>query len=221
MHCGTDLQTGKALKTKKGAESADGTPINTRAIRLVSRGIRMVFLGLILTMLAVLLARFMASGSLSAAWAPYVVIGLIAGPLNTVVGPLLCLAVPKQTGTRPFIYTSAALLLVATAFNVTASLGQGLVFGILAKLAYFAGVITFAVFLQQLAVYMGEIALADEADSVIRAGIGLVIAFVALMIPLIGCLALLFYLAGLAYFFFRYAMLLWGMQSVVRKWGTV
>lgn len=213
IHCGTNLNTGEALKTDIGS-------LGHKTIRLVSAGIKMVFIGMIVTMIAPVLSQMVQSDQFPQGLQSYVLIAVVAGPINMLVGPFLCLAVPKETGTRPFIFTAVALLCIAITLEISALLStpRSDMLSLFGSFASLASAVVFAAFLQQLALFLNETGLADDAASVIGAGILLLCARAALLIPILGCMVLLFYLIGMIYFVFRYAKLLWGMQSVVRHW---
>jgi hypothetical protein len=176
-----------------------GSP--SRSLTAVANGLGTIYVGLTLVMLSAVGGSILmwvvgaarADISLIRILALLVPVGIIVGAVLNVVGTLMCLATPPETGAQGMIYASAAamginLLLTFVQFAVALP-------GEVALVQWILGIvsgITFLVFLRQMGLFIGRRDLADRARSII-------VACVILFGVLVGAIVLIILSAGIEF----------------------
>lgn len=225
VNCGHNLQTGETIapRAAQAARMKDDGEIDARMMKFVSYGVTMVFLG----MLAMIGAPFVGIAINATPFFDltqraidgFIEFSFYGGIVLNTVGPFLCLVVPKESDARQFIYAAVGFELTALAislYGAMATVPDWL--DVLHTGVSFIGILMFVTFLRRLAFYLREDGLAEDADDLLRAGIGLIIAFLLTAVPILGCFAALAYLIGLIYFVIKYAVLLAQMNTVTAKY---
>jgi hypothetical protein len=154
-------------------------------LSLVYFGICTIILSVIITVVAALVGPLLAIVG---------TVGVRAGALMTLVGPLFCLSVPTATGARGLIVASVILQLTFYALSIAASVVTFRVplFGvILMNGTGFAATVLFLLFLRRLAEYIGRQDLAKRARNVLLLIVVVILVTVAFygIIPMAGGVA--------------------------------
>jgi hypothetical protein len=198
----------------------------------VARGLGMIYNGIITVILAVLLGAILGMVMAFAAGGGggmlvLIVAGLAAliGFVMVIVGTLMCLATPEETGAKGFVFASVALYVVgfiASAIGQFMENGPLIAIGTIASLA--ANVL-FLLFLKQLAEFIGALQLAERAKLLLillGVTVGLqIVTFLGLFVdlPLLGLMGIAFLVISLVSFFL-YLGLLDRLRKAIQSGGA-
>lgn len=201
------------------------------ALRTVANGLGLVLIGLLLMILGVLsLFVLPFAMGLDGLW---IVMAIVMGSsVCSLIGYMLCLAVPAETGAKPLIVVAVILnlvVIVLTIIDVVSGLESSLsLFNNLLALAAF---ICFVLFLKSLAKYIGRKALAEDANSVLVIGgimMAISIANIALNLTFraargggggqaFACVLAITMLVMLIWFLIKYIGLLGGLRRALLR----
>ncbi len=191
--------------TSPGAEWAVN---DSPALRRTGLGLSLVYYGIITLLLTATVGAIVVPFLLPKAPMVLIVVGIaiMAGFLLLVIGPILCLAVPSESGAKGFILGSVTLQVINVAFSVAqqfAGIPQALI--PVTQLVSIVSAILFVMFMKKLAEYIGRPDLAKRAQNVLI--IGVVLLLVAIVAagamavnPMFGMLGLVLAVLGLMAF---------------------
>jgi hypothetical protein len=169
-------------------------------LRLIATGLTLVLIGLALSLLSMLVGMTLGLGILVAALG-------VGSRVCTIVGQVMCLLVPQETGAKPLIIASVALMLAAAVvagimplFSFE-SLQTLLWLAALSMLLPLASLVCFVLFLRTLAEYVGRQDVAEDCSVLlillaVMIGVGILM-FVVGLASLSIWLARVFELANL------------------------
>ena len=157
-------------------------------------------------------------------------LGLIVGYILSLVGSVMCLATPEETGAKRLITTAVVLMIIALAMRlVNYAMNNAAIEGV-ANLFSVIGGITFIVFLKKLAEFVGADHLARRAQNILVAlviGVALLVLSVAIVvmedqaaIVVAGFIGLVLIIGGLIVFV-MYANLINNLRKAIQSGGTV
>lgn len=204
IQCGTDVRSGKTLGTTQVAQDFNEThPTAASAVRtkLAGAGLLIHGLGYLAMMLGVALSI---AGTWQAAQQNPLgdtllevsgIIMLIGLPL-LVLGPFLCLAVPKDAGL--FYLIGAIVLFILSAASIVA-MSMELIPDYLANLALLPHVFAagcFVAFMRQLAEYINAGAVYENTEFLLKTWKYIAITSILLVLPCISCFALVIWLVA-------------------------
>jgi len=212
------------------------------SLRQTAVGLTLVYYGIVLLLLCVLVFMF---GAMAAGLARNIIvgmlvfgaagIGLVVACVLLLVGPLVCLAVPAQSGARSYLIGSVVFQAASIAYAVLANLAPVPIppaVSLILSLLGVVGTVLFILFMKKLAEYIGHRRLADRARNLLATlvatvvlggvlGLGAVVLTTA-GIPagtlglVIGALGLLVLMLGLIAFV-MYANLINALRKALRK----
>lgn len=180
----------------------------------VRLGITFVYIGLVLTVLAILMVPI----SIVTRFLPLLLAAIplsFASSLVSMVGRILCLTAPRQMKPYSSIVTSVVfdLLALISSLGVAENIPGVPELSNFSQLLSMAAVVFFLIFLKRLAVYIKDDKSAVRASNLLNLAIGIVVVMVAMIfVPPIAILALIFVIVG----FFIYNRLLWGLRKNLR-----
>jgi hypothetical protein len=164
-------------------------------------------------------------------------LGIITGYIMSLVGSLMCLATPEETGAKGLITTSVAVMVIALVLNIATyaiddARAENAIDG-LSKILSVVGGITFILFLKKLAEFIGAHHLATRAKSILIAlavGVLLMILSIALIfsagpraggggVAVAGLIMLVVLIGGLVVFV-MYANLINNLRKAIQSGGT-
>lgn len=198
----------------------------------VARGLGMIYNGIITIILAFLLGLVVGLILTFAAGAGAVVfiagvagLAVLVGLIMVLVGTLMCLATPEETGAKGFIFASVALSVVGFLASAIGQFTDNTPVTTLGTLASLTANILFLLFLKQLSEFIGAFQLAERAKLLlILMGITVgfqVVALVGIFIalPLLGLLAFVAAIISLVSFFL-YLGLLDRLRKAIESGGA-
>jgi ribosomal protein L40E len=221
IQCGYNQRLGRKMETQVGpsapapADAALGARLaarrgKARAFSLVAKGVTLLYWAVLLQCAAVvaLVASVWLLPALrvSAALRVILVAALVAilvGSLMQIAGRILCLFVPRQSRARGLIVASVLLELVNILLNILFNLPGDLlnlppqsylVLELAGRLSWFAAMLVFFWFFKRLGRYLKRPEVADEAQWLINASLGL---GACLLIVVFGRAFLFYYLVRL------------------------
>jgi hypothetical protein len=198
-----------------------------RTLRL---GISLVFYGLLLLVAALLLTILtpvlaFTIESPSPFLALFIVpILLIAASIVGLVGKILCLAAPDETGGKQIVYVAVILDVSAALINLVSFVVPIPKFlDSISTLLGLTAFILFLVFLRQLAVFLKDAVLAERAAGVLKLGVGIVVTLVVailgmLFFPPLVLISIVTVILGVIGFIL-YLMLLGGLKQRLARFG--
>jgi hypothetical protein len=206
---------------------------NDPSLQKVARGLGLIHNGIITIVLAIifgLLGMFVigiaaGEGGLRFVMIIAFLVGFV-GMIMIVVGTLMCLATPAETGAKGLVTASVILSVISFCASVIAEFAENDLVQIIGTLAGIGSQITFLLFLKQLSEFIGAISLAERAKTLLilmAVVFGLqVIALVAVVVVpvLIAVIGLAMLVIGLISFF-MYLRLLDGLRKAIQSGGTV
>jgi hypothetical protein len=222
-----------SLKTKRrSAESGRASlkNVNNGSYGTLRLGISLVFYGLLLLVAALVLSILSPVIALIIE-SPIPILALFIVPIIIVaariiglVGKVLCLAVPDETGGKQIVYVAVILDVCAALINLAGFVV--IVPKFLDSISTLLGLtafVLFLVFLRQLAVFLRDSVLAERAAGVLKIGVGIVVTCViailgALFFPPLGMIAIVTIILGLIGFVL-YLMLLGGLKQRLARIG--
>jgi hypothetical protein len=157
----------------------------------------------------------------------FMVAGLAAliGIIMVIVGTLMCLATPEETGAKGFILASVVLYIVGFCASVVGYLVGSDPVSMVGTLASLAANILFLLFLKQLSEFIGAIPLAERAKLLlilwgVTVGLQIIVALGAFVqLPLLGLLALVVVIISLVSLFL-YLGLLDRLRKAIESGGA-
>lgn len=167
-------------------------------LRLVQVGLFVVFAGVATQAIAVLLPVAAGATGIGALFAIFVAIGVLLTAcsfLGSLVGSLLCLAVPPDSGTRPLLIASLVCNLAGSGLGYAGSGWGGLV--------SLVGSILFLMFLSSLGRWFGRPDVAEMVSNVVKMALGggaLMVLGGIMMFPLIIIVGLLLVIASVVFY---------------------
>jgi hypothetical protein len=203
------------------------------SLQKVARGLGLIYNGIITIVLAILfglLGMFVVGIATGEAGLGFVVliaffVGFV-GMIMIVVGTLMCLATPEETGAKGLVTASVILSVISFCASVIAEFTQNDIVEIIGTLTGIGSQITFLLFLKKLSEFIGAISLAERAKTLLilmAVVFGLqVLALVAVFVVpgLLVVLGLAMLVIGLISFF-MYLRLLDGLRKAIQSGGTV
>lgn len=160
-----------------------------------------------------------------------VALASLAGVVTTVVGQVMCLAVPVNSGCKRYLKIVLWMHFASLIFNfgMPNGVSDGLGFG-LGSLTQLVGLVCFVIFLKKLALYLGQVDLVSTASSIMWWGGGLGICWLVMMFVSViasfgpgGWFALLLLaLVGVAILltWLRFLRLIYGIANAIRDGGA-
>jgi hypothetical protein len=200
------------------------------SLQTVANGLGRICNGIIL-IIASLILGFILALVVGAAVGPraamlvgmIVIVFALIGLAMVVIGTLMCLATPAETGARGLIIASVILEVTGFAMLVIDYFVPNIAIDTIGTLALLAGHITFLLFLKQLSEFIGAVPLAERAKLLlvlvaVTIGLRLALLFVAPALVLLLALAMLVIeLISL----FMYLRLLEGLRKAIQSGGAV
>jgi len=145
-----------------------------------------------------------------------------------IVGTLMCLATPEETGAKGLVTASVILSVISfcTSVSVAAELTQSDVVESIGTLTGVAAEITFLLFLKRLSEFIGAIPLAERAKTLLILmavvfGLQIVGLFTAFIPPGLLLILGLSMLVIVLISFFMYLRLLDGLRKAIQSGGAV
>lgn len=202
------------------------------SLQKVARGLGMIYTGTITIILAILgglilgLVMAFAAGGGGGMFV-FLVAGLAAliGIIMVIVGTLMCLATPEETGAKGFILASVVLYIVGFCASVVGYLVGSDPVSMVGTLASLAANILFLLFLKQLSEFIGAIPLAERAKLLlilwgVTVGLQIIVALGGFVqLPLLGLLALVVVIISLVSLFL-YLGLLDRLRKAIESGGA-
>jgi hypothetical protein len=198
----------------------------------VARGLGMIYNGIITLILAVLVGllvglilAFAAGPGATLFVAGVAGLAVLGGLIMVLIGTLMCLATPEETGAKGFIFASVALSVVGFIASIIGQFMQNTPVITLGTLASLTANILFLLFLRQLSEFIGAFELAERAKLLlILLGVTVgfqVVAFVGAFIalPLLGLLGFVAAIISLVSFFL-YLGLLDRLRKAIQSGGA-
>jgi hypothetical protein len=200
------------------------------SFRTLRLGITLVFYGLLL-LVAALLLSILAPALAFTIESPSPFLALLIVPILLItasiiglVGKILCLTTPDETGGKQIVYMAVILDVCAALINL-----MGLVVTIpkfldsISTLLGLTAFILFLVFLRQLALFLKDSVLAERAAGVLKLGVGIVITLVVailgvLFFPPLVLVSIVTLILGIIGFIL-YVMLLGGLKQRLARFG--
>jgi hypothetical protein len=202
------------------------------SLQKVAKGLGLIYNGIITMLLAVIVGGLLmfimgvAAGG-GGAILVLVVAGLaaLAGMIMVLVGTLMCLATPEQTGAKGLIYSSVILSVVGFCLSLIGQFVANTPISALGTIASITANILFLLFLKKLSEFIGAIDLAERAKLLlILMGVTVgfqVVAALGLFIelPMLGLLGFVVLIVGLVSFFL-YLGLLDRLRKAIESGGA-
>jgi hypothetical protein len=197
----------------------------------VAQGLGLIYNGTITIILAVLIgliltlvASFAAGGGGAIMMMVIMALVLLAAFIMVIVGTLMCLATPEETGAKGLIVASVALYAVGVCLSLVGAFTNSELAQSAGGLASLGGNITFLLFLKQLAQFIGAVQLVERAKLLlILLGITIGLQLIMVVVTLAGAaafglLALAILVIGLVSFF-MYLGLLNSLRKGIQSGG--
>jgi hypothetical protein len=200
------------------------------SLQKVAQGLGLIYSGTVTVIAAIILGAIMAvvAGMAAGGGAMMIVViaalALLAAVIMIIVGTLMCLATPEETGAKGLIIASVALYAVGICLSILGSLTTNEVAQSAGTLASLGGNIAFLLFLKQLSQFIGATQLAERAKLLlillgITIGLQLILVVVALAgVAAVGVLALPIAVIGLVSLF-MYLGLLNRLRKAIQSGG--
>jgi hypothetical protein len=195
-----------------------------QGLRLIYNGTVTLIAGVIIGAILAAVAGIAAGGGGAMMILVIAALVLLAAFIMIIVGTLMCLATPEETGAKGLIIASVALYAVGICLSILGSLTESPVAQSAGTLASLGGNITFLLFLKQLSQFIGAIQLVEKAKLLlillgITIGLQLIMVVVALAgSAAIGLLALAILVIGLVSLF-MYLGLLNSLSKAIQSGG--
>jgi hypothetical protein len=199
--------------------------VDSPELRRTGLGLSFVYFGIVLVLLSVILSFFVITIG-NAAYGVILQGGVLVGYLLMLIGPMLCLSVPAETGAKGYIVGSVILQLLNICLTLgSAALGAGSAIpswvGLGGGATAMFGSILFVLFMRQLALFIGRDDLAKHANIVLILGLVLIAsaigaAVAATFLPSGIMLVIVVAIVGLA-LFLKYANLINALRKALRK----
>lgn len=212
VQCGTDLRSGKKRGTTKITQATDTvheTPAS--AVRTKVTGVGLLIHGLGYLGMMAGIALFFIGTWKAASDSPlgdtllmFAGFSFIAGLPMLVLGPFLCLAVPKEAGLMYLIGSIALYILSVGAF---AAVAMEMIPEFLTNLAILPQVFAsgcFVMFMRELAEYLDAGAVYENTDFLLNTWKVIALTTGLLFIPCVGCLVLIVWLCAQLVFTLTY-----------------
>jgi hypothetical protein len=202
------------------------------SLQKVAQGLGLIYNGIITMLLAVIVGALLmliltfAAGP-GGAILVLVVAGIaaLAGLIMVLVGTLMCLATPEETGAKGLIYSSVILSVLGFCLSLIGQLVQNSPMMTIGTIATVTANILFLLFLKQLSEFIGAIDLAERARLLLVL-MGVTVAFqvvtvlgLFIALPLLGLLGFVVLIIGLVSFFL-YLGLLDRLRKAIQSGGV-
>ncbi|MGB0767251.1 MAG: hypothetical protein ACPGYV_06040 [Phycisphaeraceae bacterium] len=219
MNCGFNMMEGKKI----AAPTVEALPeAEKKAMRRELSGMKWVRVGLWLNLASILIMFGIVPGTFVAAFYDsgllYTILGLSTFAflgLGT-LGSLLCLTAPKESGARPILIVSMALSIGSTIWVLLIDFGPMSEDGYwIVDLIGNVATALFLYFFVKLAQYLAFDQITERAEKVLGLYIAIALGAYALVIPLLGCVVLIFVLAAAVYTLFLYIGLLIDLNNAL------
>ncbi|MFI4859655.1 MAG: hypothetical protein ACIAXF_03120 [Phycisphaerales bacterium JB063] len=220
LNCGLNLREGTVMKptvselsAKERKESQPGA-IAVGSMKLVRVGMWLHLLSALMVAGTILAAIFAFFGG---GWT-LVLLDIISvlGVAASLVGSLLCLAAPKDSGGRPVLFVSIVLSVTSLVFDLLIAFN---IFpdtlNLLSGLMSIGGTISFLAFFVLLAKHLDFPEITERAEKVFGLYILLLIASLLATLPFIGCIAGAIMLGTLVYSAVLYVLLLIDLNNAL------
>ncbi|MCE9545839.1 MAG: hypothetical protein K8T25_10025 [Planctomycetia bacterium] len=202
-------------------------------LRRVGLGLLLVYAGICLVLLAAIclvgivlfaggLGRL--GGRMPALFGLALMGMIIVGYLLQTIGPFFCLAVPSESGAKPLIITSVALMMLSLVPYGLTFVDAGPIASFVGGGGYLLSAVLFVLFLRKLALFIERPKLAGRAITVLVVAVVITLAFIGLVAapfsgillpPYVGYLAPVLALAALVNFIL-YANLINSLRKELR-----
>jgi hypothetical protein len=203
------------------------------SLQKVAQGLGLIYNGTV-TMIVVIIAGiflallmgFAAGGGGAMMIIVIAALALLAALIMIIVGTLMCLATPEETGAKGLIVASVALYAVGILLSIVGALTRSELAQNAGGLASLGGNITFLLFLKQLSQFIGAIQLVERAKLLlILLGVTIGLQLISFVVALAGVgaialLALAVIVIGLVSLFL-YLGLLNNLRQAIQSGGAV
>lgn len=165
------------------------------SLRQTGLGLSLVYYGIVTMLLCILLMLLVAVVAMAASSPLFLLLmlpaglGILVANILTLVGPIVCLAVPEESGAKGLILGSVIFQLINLVASVLGAIAPRLLpqpLPVVLNLCGIVGYVLFVLFMKKLSEYVGRLDLAARAKNVLI-GFGVLVGLgVVLLVGLLG-----------------------------------